>query len=48
RALIDSGKLDLSGLISDQRPAEEAADAYPQAFEDPDCLKMVLDWSSAA
>ena len=24
----------------------EAADAYPQAFDDPDCLKMVLDWSA--
>ncbi len=42
--LIDLGLLDLDGLISHQRPAAEAADAYPQAFTDPDCLKMVLDW----
>lgn len=44
RALIDSGALSLDGLISHTRPASEAAQAYPAAFEDPDCLKMVLDW----
>ena len=43
-ALVDAGALDLGGLISHARPAAEAADAYPQAFVDPDCLKMVLDW----
>ncbi len=43
-ALIETGALKLDGLISHQRPASEAADAYPQAFADPDCLKMVLDW----
>ena len=43
-ALLDSGMLDLSGLISHARPAGEAIDAYPQAFDDPSCLKMVLDW----
>jgi 3-hydroxyethyl bacteriochlorophyllide a dehydrogenase len=42
--LIDTGLLDLDGLISHARPAAEAEAAYPQAFEDPDCLKMVLDW----
>lgn len=45
RALIESGRLDLAGLITNRRPAAEAAEAYPQAFTDPDCLKMVLDWS---
>ena len=44
-ALIASGDLHLDGLISHVRPASQAADAYPQAFDDPDCLKMVLDWS---
>lgn len=48
RALIDSGALDLAGLVSHQRPAEEAPDAYPEAFLDADCLKMVLDWSNCA
>ncbi|WP_442681075.1 chlorophyll synthesis pathway protein BchC [Sphingomonas sp. ASY06-1R] len=43
-ALIKSGALKLDGLISHARPAAEAAEAYPQAFSDPDCLKMVLDW----
>jgi bacteriochlorophyllide a dehydrogenase len=43
-ALIESGALRLDGLISHVRPAAEAEDAYPAAFTDPDCLKMVLDW----
>lgn len=43
-ALLDSGALDLGGLISHARPAGEALEAYPQAFNDPACLKMVLDW----
>jgi 3-hydroxyethyl bacteriochlorophyllide a dehydrogenase len=45
RALIDSGALDLSGLVTEVRPANEAERAYPTAFNDRDCLKMVLDWS---
>ncbi len=43
-ALIETGALDLSGLISCIEPASNAATAYPTAFENPDCLKMVLDW----
>jgi bacteriochlorophyllide a dehydrogenase len=43
-ALIEQGKLSLSGLISHQRPATEAALAYPVAFTDPSCTKMILDW----
>jgi len=45
RDLIDSGSLDLGGLISHTSPAGEALKAYPTAFNDTDCLKMVLDWS---
>jgi 3-hydroxyethyl bacteriochlorophyllide a dehydrogenase len=45
RVLIESGRLDLAGLVTNRRPATEATEAYPQAFTDPDCLKMVLDWS---
>jgi 3-hydroxyethyl bacteriochlorophyllide a dehydrogenase len=45
RELIRSGRLDLSGLVNDVRPASEAAEAYPAAFTDRNCLKMVLDWS---
>lgn len=47
-ALIETGALDLSGLISAIAPAASAADAYPEAFENPDCLKMVLDWRDCA
>lgn len=43
-ALIETGALDLSGLITSIEPASNAATAYPKAFENPDCLKMVLDW----
>jgi bacteriochlorophyllide a dehydrogenase len=44
RALIESGQLSLADLVSDVRPAEEAPEAYPYAFADKRCLKMVLDW----
>ena len=43
--LVLNGTLDLAGLVTDVRPASEAADAYPAAFSDRNCLKMVLDWS---
>lgn len=46
QALIETGALDLDGLITDVWPATEAETAYPRAFNEPDCLKMVLDWSS--
>jgi bacteriochlorophyllide a dehydrogenase len=45
-AMHRDGRLSLDGLITDLSPAERAADAYRAAFEDPACLKMVLDWSS--
>ena len=48
RALIDSGTLSLSGLITHTRPAAAAPDAYETAFSDPACLKMILDWSASA
>jgi len=44
RSLIDAGALSLAGLITHQRPAAEAPDAYDLAFSAPDCLKMILDW----
>ncbi len=47
RKLIDDGALNLDGLVTHIRPAEEASSAYPAAFLEPDCLKMVLDWSDA-
>lgn len=45
RELIETGRLDLTGLISNRRPATKVDEAYPQAFSDAECLKMVLDWS---
>jgi 3-hydroxyethyl bacteriochlorophyllide a dehydrogenase len=48
RALIESDALALDGLITTVRPAADAVEAYPAAFDDPDCLKMVLDWSDCA
>ncbi len=46
RALIESGKLSLDGLITHHHDARNAPDAYRAAFEDSACLKMVLNWSS--
>jgi bacteriochlorophyllide a dehydrogenase len=46
RALIESGRLSLDGLISHRRGAKATPEAYSIAFNDPSCLKMVLDWSS--
>ncbi len=43
-ALIESGALSLDGLITHRAPAADAADAYPTAFHDADCLKMIMDW----
>jgi bacteriochlorophyllide a dehydrogenase len=45
-ALVESGTLSLDGLITHKRDAREAAEAYPVAFDDPACVKMVLDWSA--
>ena len=47
-ALIEAGALDLEGLVTDHATASQAVDAYPKAFSDPDCLKMVLDWREVA
>jgi 3-hydroxyethyl bacteriochlorophyllide a dehydrogenase len=46
RALIESGRLSLDGLITHRRAATDAPQAYRVAFDDPACLKMVLNWSS--
>jgi bacteriochlorophyllide a dehydrogenase len=46
--LIRKGHLGLEGLVTHEAPARDAALAYPQAFSDPACLKMVLDWRGMA
>ena len=47
-ALVHSGGLSLDGLITHCHQASEAATAYPIAFADADCLKMILDWRDVA
>ena len=42
--MIRSGKLSLDGLITHRLDAREADGAYRTAFDEPECLKMVLDW----
>ena len=44
RLLVETGCLSLDGLITHRAEAKQAADAYRTAFDDPACLKMVLDW----
>jgi bacteriochlorophyllide a dehydrogenase len=46
KALIESGRLSLDGLITHRHDATAAPDAYRCAFDDPACLKMILNWSS--
>jgi 3-hydroxyethyl bacteriochlorophyllide a dehydrogenase len=46
--LIANGRLSLDGLITHRRPAAEAAGAYETAFNDPECLKMILNWRNAS
>jgi bacteriochlorophyllide a dehydrogenase len=48
KALIEQGHLSLDGLITHRLPALEAEAAYRTAFNDPSCLKMVLDWRACA
>ena len=38
-----NGRLSLDGLITHRRPALTPL-AYRTAFDDPACLKMILDW----
>jgi len=46
--LIESRRLSLYGLITHCHRASDAATAYPIAFADADCLKMILDWRDVA
>jgi bacteriochlorophyllide a dehydrogenase len=46
KALVESGRLSLDGLITHRAAATDADSAYRTAFGDPACLKMVLDWRS--
>ena len=48
KSLIEAEALSMDNLISDTRPAEASTEAYRVAFEDTNCLKMVIDWRNAA
>ncbi|MEM9797610.1 MAG: chlorophyll synthesis pathway protein BchC [Pseudomonadota bacterium] len=48
RDLVEAGILSLDGLITHRKGASDAETAYRTAFEDPACLKMILDWEGAA
>jgi 3-hydroxyethyl bacteriochlorophyllide a dehydrogenase len=43
-SLIESGRLSLAGLITHRESPASAENAYRTAFDDADCLKMILDW----
>jgi 3-hydroxyethyl bacteriochlorophyllide a dehydrogenase len=44
KTMIETGALSLDALITHRRKAVDVAAAYPIAFDDSDCLKMVVDW----
>lgn len=44
RDLIASGKLNIEPLLTHERPVREISEAYDQAINDLDCLKLVLNW----
>jgi bacteriochlorophyllide a dehydrogenase len=46
--LVEAGTLSLNDLLTHHSRAADASSAYPIAFGDPTCLKMVLDWSACA
>ena len=48
KRLVSSGRLSLDGLITHRESPRDATAAYRIAFTDPDCLKMVFNWSNAA
>ena len=48
RELVETGRVSLAGLITHRESAERAVDAYPTAFDDATCLKMVLDWRACS
>ncbi len=48
RDLVDTGRLSLDGLITHRERDRRAAAAYGIAFDDPACLKMILDWRACS
>lgn len=46
--LIAEGRLSLADLITHRAEVDRASDAYVTAFEDPACLKMLIDWRACS
>jgi 3-hydroxyethyl bacteriochlorophyllide a dehydrogenase len=46
--LVESGRLSLKGLVTHRASPDTVPKAYETAFNDPGCLKMVIDWRNAA
>ena len=44
--LVRSGTLSLEGLITHTANPGRAKEAYEQAFGDPRCLKMIIEWAA--
>jgi 3-hydroxyethyl bacteriochlorophyllide a dehydrogenase len=47
KQLVAQSKLNLQGLITHHRRPSSINEVYRTAFEDPSCLKMVVDWREA-
>jgi bacteriochlorophyllide a dehydrogenase len=47
KTMIETGALSVDGLVTHRSNASEVTNAYPTAFDDPHCLKMVVDWREA-
>ncbi|MCM2472490.1 chlorophyll synthesis pathway protein BchC [Rhizobium sp. CG5] len=47
-ALVEAGRLSLKGLVTHRASPQDVPSAYRTAFEDLDCLKMIIDWRKAA
>jgi 3-hydroxyethyl bacteriochlorophyllide a dehydrogenase len=48
RDMIAEGRLEVSTMLTHELPISEVARAYDVAMNDPECLKVVLDWSEHA
>jgi len=46
RDAIANGALNVSALLTHEMPIAEVAKAYDVALNEPDCLKLVLDWTN--
>lgn len=44
RDLLASGALDVAGLITHRIPVSYVQEAYRVALDDPECLKLVIEW----